>query len=129
MYVDHQNNKVWVPGLVELPYNICGFIDGTCDRIMVPFAGPAGDFDGAPRREQYILGQESMYSGNKKFHAHLCETLLFPNGMNTVFGPVSGRMNDRCVLNLNGLEDFHTPKSDTQRICPRLPQHVGKMDF
>ena len=118
LYVDHQNNEVWVPGLVELPYNICGFIDGTCDRILVPFSGPAGDFDGAPRREQYILGQESMYSGNKKCHAHTCETLLFPNGMSTVFGPVSGRMNDRGVLNLSGLDTFlvliqaHLPPQD-----------------
>jgi len=38
-----------VPSLTELPFNICGFIDDTIDPILVPFSGPAGDYEGAPR--------------------------------------------------------------------------------
>ena len=50
LYIDHQGNATLVPGLTELPFNICGFIDD-----------PAGDYEGAPRQPQYILAQESLY--------------------------------------------------------------------
>ena len=49
-----------VPGLDMLQYNVFGWIDGTIDRICVPFLGPVGDFIGAPRRLQYIDAQESL---------------------------------------------------------------------
>ena len=51
-YHDHQGNVTWVPGLEKLPYNIFGWIDGMIDKILVPFSGPDGDYDGAPRRAQ-----------------------------------------------------------------------------
>jgi hypothetical protein len=94
------------------------FIDGTCDEIPVPWSGPDGDYEGAPQRQQYIIGQESMYSGYKKKHCELMQTMMFPNGISTTFGPVSGRMNDQGVLNLSGLDTFlfliqaHLPPHD-----------------
>jgi hypothetical protein len=89
LYFDHQGNGILVPSLNELPFNICGFIDGTIDPILVPFSCPAGDHEGAPCRPQYILAQESVYSGYKKMHGHKMETVFFPNGISTCFGPVS----------------------------------------
>lgn len=47
-----------------------------------------------------------MYSGYKHDHVHLCQTVIWPNGISNIFGPVSGRMNDRGVLNLSGLDNF-----------------------
>ena len=48
LYYDHHGNATLVPGLRELPFSICGFIDNTIDQIIVPFSGPAGDYKGAP---------------------------------------------------------------------------------
>ena len=81
-------------------------IDDSIDDALVPFSGPAGDFEGAPRRARYADAQESIYSGWKKLHGVKVETLFFPNGMSTVFGPVSCRANDRGTLNLSRVDDF-----------------------
>jgi hypothetical protein len=69
LYFDHQGNATLAPGLNELPFNICGFIDNTIDPILVPFSCPVGDYEGAPRRPQFILAQESVYSGYKKLQS------------------------------------------------------------
>jgi hypothetical protein len=95
-----------VPGLEKSPYNIFGWIDDSIDQIGVPFLGPAGNFIGAPRRVQYIDAQESVYSGWKKLHGIKVEIVLLPNGMSTLFGPVSARQNDRGTLNLSGRNRF-----------------------
>jgi len=47
LYYDHHGNATLVPGLSELPFNICGFIEDTIDQILVPFSGPAGDYESA----------------------------------------------------------------------------------
>ena len=122
-YHDHQGNVTWVPGLEKLPYNIFGWIDGTIDKVLVPFSGPDGDYDGAPRRAQYIDAQESVYSGWKKLHGIKLETVLLPNGISTLFGPVSARQNDRGTLNLSGLDRFLT------LIQTSLPAHRRCMVF
>ena len=121
LYVDHQGNQTLVPGLNELPFSICGFIDDTIDSILVPFSGPDGDYEGAPRRPQYIYAQESVYSGYKKVHGHKMETVFFPNGMSTCFGPVSARQNDRGTLNMSGLDRFLV------LIQAHLPPHLRCM--
>ncbi len=72
------------------------------DKVLVPFSGPDGDYDGAPRRAQYIDAQESVYSRWKKLHGIKLETVLLPNGIITLFGLVSARQNDRGTLNLSG---------------------------
>ena len=105
-YEDHLGNKTWVPGLDEMPYNVGMFIDDSVDGVMVPFSGPAGDFQGAPRRPEYFLAQESVYSGWKRIHGVKVETIYLPNGISTVFGPVSCRQNDRGTLNQSGLDNF-----------------------
>lgn len=96
------------PGLDHLPdeYRIIGFIDDSIDRISTPFSGPAGDYKGAPRRYQYESAQRAVYSGYKHCHGIKVETVFLPNGISTVFGPVSARRNDRGVLNMSGLNAF-----------------------
>ena len=66
LYYDHHGNATLVPGLSELPFNICGFIDDTINQILVPFSGPAGDYEGAPCRPQYIYAQESVILVTKR---------------------------------------------------------------
>jgi hypothetical protein len=123
LYFDHQGNATLVPGLAELPFNICGFIDDTIDPILVPFSGLAGNFEGAPRRPQYILAQESVYTGYKKLHGHKMETVFFPNGMSNCFGTVSARQNDRGTLAMSGLDRFLV------LIQAHLPPHLQCMVF
>ena len=107
----------------ELPFSICGFINNTIDQNLVPFSCPAGDYEGAPRQAQYIYAQESVYSGYEKVHGHKIETVFFPNGMSTCFGPVSARQNDRGTLNMSGLDCFLV------LIQAHLPPHLGCMIF
>jgi hypothetical protein len=107
--------------LNELPFNICGFIDGTIDPILVPFSGPAGDYEGAPHLPQYILAQELVYSGYKKLHGHKMETVFFPNGISTCFGPVSARQNGQGTLNISSLDRFLV------LIQAHLPPHMQCM--
>ena len=54
LYVNHQGNQTLVPGLNELPFSICGFIDDTIDSILVPFSGPDGDYEGYMHRSRCI---------------------------------------------------------------------------
>lgn len=122
-YEDHAGNRIWVPGLHETPFNVGMFIDDSVDPIMVPFSGPAGDYQGAPRRQQYFDAQESVYSGYKKIHSIKVETLYLPNGLSTIFGPVSGRHGDRGVLNLSGLDRF------LGQIQDQVPAHQRVMVF
>jgi len=123
LYIHHQGNATLIPGLTELPLNICGFIDDTIGPILVPFSGLAGDYEGAPRQPQYILAQESVYTGYKKLHGHKMETVFFPNGMSTCFGPVSAQQNDRGTLTMSGLDRFLV------LIQAHLPPHLQCMVF
>jgi hypothetical protein len=108
MYHDRQGNVTFIPGLTELLYNIFGFIDDLIDQVCVPFLGPDGDYEGAPHTMQYINAQETVYSGWKKLHGIKVETVFLPNGIGTVFGPVSARQNDPGTLALSGFDRFIT---------------------
>ncbi len=57
---------------------------------------------------EYIDAQETVYSGWKKLHCIKVETVFLPNGISTVFGPVSARQNDHGTLALSGLDRFIT---------------------
>jgi hypothetical protein len=123
MYHDHQGNVTFIPGLSELPYNIIDFIDDSIDRVCVLFLDPDGDYKGAPCQVQYIDAQETVYSGWKKLHGIKVETVFLPNGISTVFGPVSARQNDCGTLALSGLDRFIT------LIQASLPLHERAMLF
>ena len=47
-----------------------------------------------------------MYTGYKKCHGIKVETVLLPNGISTVFGPVSARRQDAGVEALSNLNQF-----------------------
>jgi hypothetical protein len=36
-----------VPGINFIPWDVFGFIDDSIDRILTPFSGPRGDYEGA----------------------------------------------------------------------------------
>ena len=101
LYFHHHGNAVLVPALNELPFSNCGFIDDTIDPNLVPFSSLAGDYEGAPHPLQYILAQESIYTGYKKLHENKIETLFFPNGLAPVLAQyLPGRMT-RGMLNMS----------------------------
>ena len=120
-YFDEAGNCTIVPGLNKLPYNICGLIDCTIDPAMVPLSGPAGDYEGAPRKRDFMAAQESIYSGWKHIHGIKMETVYFPNGISCAFGPVSCRRNDRGTLTESGLDAF------LELIQQHLPPHLHHM--
>jgi hypothetical protein len=76
---------------------------------------------GAPHRVEYIDAQETVYSGWKKLHGIKVETVFLPNGISTVFGPVSARQNNPGTLALSGLDRFIT------LIQALLPLHERAM--
>ena len=95
------------PGLNFLPFKIFGFIDCSIDRISKPFSGPDGDYIGAPRRGEYDAAQNAVYTAYKKCHAIKVETVMLPNGISTIYGPMSGRVHDvGGILQMSGLDDF-----------------------
>ena len=109
VYTDKQTHvREVVPGIPELPqhFSIFGFIDDSHEHVCTPFAGPDGDFQGAPRRREYDLAQQAIYSGYTKLHGIKTENVLLPNGISTCYGPVSSRRNDRGVLNSSGINGF-----------------------
>ena len=98
---------VAVEGLNFLPFDIFGLIDCLIDRICWPFSGPDGDCVGAPRKEQYSCTQWEFCTSYKTCHGIKVETVLLPNGISTVYGPVSACLHDTAsVLNMSALNQF-----------------------
>ncbi|KAL7524503.1 hypothetical protein ACHAXR_002236, partial [Thalassiosira sp. AJA248-18] len=105
----HENidgSFILIPGLEFLPFDIFGFIDDSIDRVSTPFSGPRGDYEGAARREEYSDAQRAVYTGYKKAHGIKVETVFLPNGITTVFGPVSARRGDAGVERMSNLNAF-----------------------
>jgi hypothetical protein len=104
---EHNGTCVYIPGLAFLPVDIFGFIDCSIDAIRRPGSGPNGDYEGAARRPGHDEVQRAFYTGYKKLHGIKVETVLLPNGISTVFGPVSARVDDvNGVLQMSQLNEF-----------------------
>lgn len=99
-------NGIEMDGLNFCPFPIFGFIDCSIDKVCRPHSGPAGDYVGAPRKPNEDIYQRSVYSGYKKFHGIKVETILLPNGIMTLFGPISARIHDLTALNMGQLDNF-----------------------
>lgn len=102
-------NQTWDVnnGLVFLPFAIFGFIDCSIDKICRPFSGPAGNYEGSGRKPEEEIAQRAFYTGYKKIHGIKVETVYLPNGMSTLFGPVSARLTDvENVLEMSMLNTF-----------------------
>jgi hypothetical protein len=97
---------VLIPGLKFLPWDIFGFIDCSIDQISTPFSGPRGDYEGAARRAEFPDGNRAYYTGYTKYHGYKVLTVVTPDGMSYVYGPVSARPNDIGVLHMSNLNDF-----------------------
>lgn len=94
-------------GLAFLPFDLFGFIDCSIDKISRPLSGPDGDFEGCGRKEYEEIVQRAFYTGYKKIHGIKVETVLLPNGISPVFGPVSARRFDITgVLQMSRLNEF-----------------------
>ncbi len=106
--VDEENGTYDVTeGLAFLPFDIFGFIDCSIDKIRSPFSGPNGDYEGCGRKEEHDIMQRAFYTGYKKIHGIKVETVFLPNGISTVFGPVSARLTDvENVLEMSHLNEF-----------------------
>ncbi len=52
-----------VPGIYFMPWDAFGFTDDSIDRILTPFSGPHGNYEGAARRAEYADAQQAFYSG------------------------------------------------------------------
>lgn len=106
--IDEHNNTYDVrAGLSFLPFDIFGFIDCSIDKISTPLSGPNGDYEGCGRKQHYDETQRAFYTGYKKIHGIKVETVFLPNGMSTLFGPVSARLADvENVLQMSKLNEF-----------------------
>jgi len=108
--------------LDRCPFRIFGFVDCSIDKVSRPRSGPDGDYVGAPRKLGQYEAQRSVYTGYKKIHGIKVETVLLPNGISTVFGPVSARVHDvGGVMLMSGLDDFLL---DIQQNMPWAPYSV-----
>jgi hypothetical protein len=72
-----------------MQWDIFGFIDDSIDRILTPFSGPCGNYEGVARRAKYADAQQAFYSGYVKDHGINVEIIFLPNGLSTLFSPVS----------------------------------------
>jgi hypothetical protein len=76
------------------------------DRILTPFSGPRGDYEGTVHRAEYADAQQAFYFGYVKDHGIKVETIFLPNGLSTLFGPMSARQADAGVLVMSNLNKF-----------------------
>jgi hypothetical protein len=95
-----------VPGINFMPWDIFGFIDDTIDRILTPFSGPCGNYEGAAHRAEYADAQQAFYSDYVKDHRIKVETIFLLNGLLTLYSPVSARRADAGVLVMSNLNKF-----------------------
>ncbi len=108
---DHQRKLVdgtmtIVPGINFLPWDVFGSIDNSINHICTPFSGPRGDYEGAVWKAKYADAQQTFYTGFIKAHGLKVETILLPNAISTLYGPVSARRADTGVLAMSNLNKF-----------------------
>lgn len=106
MHENEDGTFVTIPGLEFLPKDAFAFMDDSIYGSSTPFSGPRGDYEGAARREEYQDTQRAVYTGYKKIHGIKVETVFLPNGITTLFGPVSARRSDCGVERMSNLNAF-----------------------
>jgi hypothetical protein len=95
-----------LPGINIKPWDVFVFIDDSIDCISTPFSGPRGDYEGAVRRAQFADAQQAFYTGYIKGHGIKVKTVFLPNGISTLFGPVSAWQADAGVAAISNLNAF-----------------------
>jgi hypothetical protein len=95
-----------IPGINFMPLDVIAFIDYSIDCISTPFSGPCRDYEGAAHRAEYADAQQAFYTGYIKAHGIKVETVFLPNGLCTLFGPVSARRAGASVAAMSNLNAF-----------------------
>ena len=95
-----------VPGINLMPWDVFAFINDSINRISTPFSGPRGDYKAAARRAEYADVQQAFYTGYIKAHGIKVEPVFLPNGLCTLFGPVSARRADASIAAMANLNAF-----------------------
>ncbi len=80
-----------VPGLNFMLWDVFGFINDMINKILTPFSGPCGDYEGAVRKAEYAKAQQAFYSGYVKDHGIKMETIFCQTVSQLFFDP--------CLLN------------------------------
>lgn len=95
--------------LNEGDFNIFSITDCTVYEICRPGSGPANAEDGSPRQENWYIRQRAFYDGyHRGMQACLkILTICLPNGLTgAVYGPTSGRDDDRELFRLSQMDDY-----------------------
>ena len=92
----------------EGQFNIIGFTDCTVYEICRPGSGPATKETAAPRRQGWYHKQRAFYDGYHGGMEACCKILsiVLPNGISVIYGPTSGREDDRTLFRLSELDDY-----------------------
>jgi hypothetical protein len=109
--------------IVSGTFNIFSVTDCTFYELCRPGSGPANDIPGAPRREGWYIKQRAFYSGYQR-GMEACMKLLticLPNGMTgAVYGPTSGRQDDRTLFRLADFDRFILELCTTYHGLPNI---------
>ena len=102
--VRNMPNNVIEPG----QFNVFGFTDCTVYEICRPGSGPATRDEGAPRRAGWYHKQRAFYDGYHGGMEACCKvlTVVLPNGLSVVYGPTSGREDNRTLFRLSEMDDY-----------------------
>jgi hypothetical protein len=99
-----------VPGIdysdPDDPFRIFGFLDCSNFRSSTPATGPSGRYEGAARNPYSYVKQRSYYNGWKKIHGLKILSILLPNGLSLMHGPISVRRNDIDHAHLSGMNNY-----------------------
>jgi hypothetical protein len=75
-----------LPSLNFMPWDVFRLIDNTINKILTLFSGPCGDYEGTVRKSEYVDTHRAFYS---RYVGIKVEIIFLPNGLSTLFGPVS----------------------------------------
>ena len=89
-------------------FNIFSCTDCTVYEICRPGSGPQNNSDGAPRRNDWYIKQRAFYDGYHRGLEACCKvlTIVLPNGISVVYGPTSGRQDDRTLFRYAEFDDY-----------------------
>jgi len=90
-------------------FNIFSFTDCTVYEVCRPGSGPNKNGEPAARKEGWYVRQRAFYDGYHRGMEACVKilTILLPNGLTgAVYGPTSGREDDRRLFSLSELDDY-----------------------
>ena len=113
----------------EENFRVCCFIDGSVSESSTLGTGPNGDYVGSMRKDDAYINQRSIYSGYKKQHGLSTLDVMFPNGLNYIYGPCSMRRSDRSMVAMSEFNSFFETIQQTYHPGGRLFAAYGDKLF